>query len=155
MALMTSRKCADCEVEYDVLTIRGQVMTIDRDDDEDTCPQCSSANFTVLLRPGTGIELGGVSSQGKIYPYFDRALNCMVNDKHHRKQICKERGLVPADCQIDMEGLASKAESRDDEIRKRYKATQQRYEDDPDFADYRRLRDKGYYKDQAKKQAGG
>ena len=146
MAIIQSRECS-CGNQYDVLTVRGQTMSIDREDDEDTCPKCDSGDFTLLVRVGSGIELGGVSSAGKIYPYYDRGLGCMVNDKHHRKQICKQRGLVPVDGDIDVEKMYNKAEARDDGIRKRYKAIQDEYENHPKYADYRRLRDKGYYED--------
>ena len=145
MALMQSRRCGDCSLQYDVLTVHGITMSIDRDDDEDTCPKCDSLDFALLVGLGTGIELGGVGSVGKIYPY------CTVNDKHHRKQICKARGLAPIDGDIDVEKMYNKAEARDDGIRKRYKAIQEEYEDHPKYADYRRLRDKGYYEDEAKK----
>lgn len=145
MALMRSRKCRDCGTAYSVLEHRGEILTVESDDDRDTCPKCASNEYEEIVTAGTGIELGGEASYGKIYPYFDRGLGCRVSSAKHRRQLMKERGLQPLGG-ADLQDMAQKNTSAREERKRRLAARMDEYENHPDFAEYRKLRARGAFK---------
>lgn len=150
MATIAYRKCS-CGEDYEVLTHNGETVNMSDAVSDAICPVCKGEEFSLRVVSGTGIELGDVSSVGKLYPYFDRGLGMQVNSSAHRKKICKERNLIPVDGTMDNRDL-TKAHAQEDEIERRYSALKDKYNNDPQFADYRRLRDKGFYEDEAKRQ---
>ena len=82
-----------------------------------------------------------------LYPYFDRGLGCIVESKSHRKQICKERGLVPIEGTTDLGDpfdVAKDAREADEEIAAADEYMD-RIENDPNLAAYREARDRGQF----------
>jgi hypothetical protein len=147
------RRCV-CGTEYSVLAHGGAVVCVESEDDRPGCYHCGSEDHERLVRAGTGVDLGGYAGVGRIYPYFDRALKCHIESAADRKRICAERGLVPVDGDID-DSDARKRFAEEDVIRDRWTDLQEKYEKDPEFAEFRRLRAKGYYSDMARREREG
>ena len=149
MATIETRLCK-CDFIYEILTHGGESINMDDNTTEIVCPKCGKDDFKLQVGVGTGIALGDEGGYGKHYPYFDRALGVRVSSAAHRKKICKARGLTPVDGDFNPENKKETAfvEKAD----KRWKDLQDRYDNSPEFADFRRLRDKGFYKDEARRQ---
>lgn len=111
------------------------------------CPTCRSTDAEARFDAPLGIELGGGASTGRFYPYFDRGLMCQIDSAKHRQQVCKARGLVPVDGDIDLDDDHRKQSVEEAETKRKYAELQDMYDHRPDFADHRRLRDLGYYED--------
>lgn len=136
MPLLRSRRCV-CGTEYDVLEIRGVPGSIDRDDDRDICPKCDSSEYVSIVKVGRGIDLP------TNYPYFDQGLGCEVRSSAHRRQLCRERGLVPLDGANPEFDRRSAADREDDELEAGYNDYVRRLDEAPEFREYREMRDKG------------
>ena len=157
MPLARSRQCLDCDTKYDVIDFpkRGEILSYwpHRPDDLPICPACDGANFRSLIGIPLGVDLGDVAGVGKLYPYFDRALNCYIRNKNHRKQVCKEKGMVPVDgdLTLTLDAQLRSDEDGKDKIRRKYHAINDMYDNHPDFREHRELQDKGWYEDQKQK----
>lgn len=136
MALIRSRRCA-CGTEYDVLEQRGIVVGIDRADDQPVCPKCEGTTFVSIVKAGRGIDLP------TNYPYFDQGLGCEVRSSAHRKQLCKERGLIPLDGADPGMERRTDADREDDDLEAGYNDYVRRLDEAPEFREYREMRDKG------------
>ena len=148
MTKLKTRGCCECGLEYDILIHTGEEVTLEGDGAD--CPACGSAEFVGLTKVPLGIELGDEGSQGRTYPYYDRNLQMRISNKNHRKEVCKRRGIVPAECSIDTSSQANADRTEKDRRKKRYADLRERYDKDSAFADYRRGRDKGAYKSKLK-----
>lgn len=73
------------------------------------CPKCGSTD--VYERVG----MPGADWSNRNYPYYDRGLGCIVRSPGHRKQICKERNLIPVDGDWDEDREIAKLEAKDEE----------------------------------------
>lgn len=75
------------------------------------CPTCGAA----CVQTFTSAHVDGTI---KMYPYYDKGLDCEVTSAQHRRDICKERGLVAVEGDYDAERMYADAtrESRNDEI---------------------------------------
>lgn len=153
MPLLRQRRCKACETEYEVLESKGQVIGMGDDDCPD-CPQCGGSEYEGLIGAPLGIDLGDEASVGRHYPRWDSGLGCMVNSAKHRRQLCKERGLVPVDGDFDVEADVRKSEYYRDGVRKRNAALRDEMEHSPEFREMRELRDRGYFQEQARIQRG-
>jgi len=101
------------------------------------CPKCGSTD--VYERVG----MPGADWSNRNYPYFDRGLGCIVRSPGHRKQICKERNLIPVDGDWDEDREIAKLEAKDEELRKVYEDYTERLETHPAYRGYRIARDQG------------
>lgn len=147
-----NRKCPDGH-RYEVLVMQGEVCGLDAD--HPNCPTCGSTEFERLVGGAIGIDLGGEAGVGKLYPYFDRGLMTYVKSAKHRREICKARGLVPVDGDIDLDADRRKQDAAESEVRRKYHEIKDHEDNDPAFADFRRLRDMGYFKDRAERERRG
>ena len=139
------RRCAECGREYELLRIGRSISALDRDDIEDlSCPTCSSLSCGNVIGAVTGTGLGGEAGHGRFFPRWDNGLGCRVSSNAHRKRIMKERGLIAYDGgDIDYERIGRQQRERRQKVRDDYQQVQDDYDNRPEFADYRRLRDKG------------
>ena len=102
------------------------------------CDECESSDVSVHF-PRAAID-----RFSERFPYFDRGLGVMLQSKGHRREICRQRGLTPVDGDIDIsEGYkrAQAEEARDEAV---LSDMRERLRDHPGYADYRRLRDRGW-----------
>lgn len=115
------RRCSVCSREYALLFAKGEYSALDRDDiDNLSCPACDSKEYQGVIKSGTGIKLGGAAGVGRVYPYFDRALGVEVQSDTHRRQLCRERGLIPTDGDLDLAAIAREDERQAEEDEKVY-----------------------------------
>lgn len=165
MAASSLRQCRSCERRYEVLDCHGLLkdgglVGLDRDDGDTTCPGCGADDYDLLVGVGTGILLGGEGGQGRFYPRFDRGLGCTVNSEAHRRQLCKERNLVPVDGDFDLVSNFSELENERAAARARLQAEEDflEHSSDKGAVEFRRLRSRGWLDDQLAEQrrlAGG
>lgn len=157
MTKMREHRCKACEFHMDVLEHNGERLALAPAGFEDEpfdgqCIRCGSSDVVEAVTVPLGVELGDVAGQGKHYPRFDRGLQCWVKNKAHRAQICKERRVVPVDGDVDLEKQALQDRYRMERDLKEWNELKEKYDTDPDFADYRRARDRGVFRDQIKRQ---
>ena len=135
MALMLHRRCLDCTTVYSVLEHNGETVGLDAEDDSPFCPKCSSTSFEGAVVAPAPIN--------RRFPYFDRGLGVWLNSDADRRRICAERGLVPVDGDFD-EQEAFNESDENKHHREVWNDYTDRLEHSPEFADARRLRDKGH-----------
>ncbi|MCP4437063.1 MAG: hypothetical protein GY913_21520 [Proteobacteria bacterium] len=137
MALKPFR-CQACEHE--------EIIDIDFDAGETTDPRpCTQCGGEALVQfpkvPRDELLRREVEDGG----YYDNGLGQWITDKKHRAAVCKAKGLIPVDGDIDTRAFARAERQRhlDDE------AIISNYEDElenhPKFRKYREMRDKGAY----------
>lgn len=79
------------------------------------------------------------------YPRYDKGLGLVLTSAEHRRRVCKERGLIPVDGDYDEDRIMSKIENEraeEDAVANDYYA---KLADAPEYADFRRLQDAGFY----------
>jgi hypothetical protein len=116
------RRCV-CGREYEILDHGGSMTALSREDIENlSCPDCDGAEFVALVSVGTGIELGDVAGVGRVcpYPYFDRGLHRTITSAAHRRQVCRELGVVPVEGNVG--GLVDRELSRQESLAERAEA---------------------------------
>ena len=89
------------------------------------------------------------------YPRYDRGLGMMLTSEKHRQEVCKEpwrfglpyNEITPVEGDFDEMRLHREQWAAHDELVAKDRAHKRDLEEHPDFRDYRRLRDKGYFED--------
>lgn len=132
MALLRHRRCLDCLKPYAVLQHGGVSVGMDRDDDEPTCPQCGSKEFTSVVQAAMPIDRG--------YPRFDRGLGIELQSAAHRRQVCAERGLIPVDGDFDHERMLADQDAEEDGWLNKYEIYKDKLDNSPEFHNYHRMR---------------
>tara|TARA_R100000152_G_C6771089_1_gene197501 strand:+ start:647 stop:1258 length:612 start_codon:yes stop_codon:yes gene_type:complete len=123
--------CEDCGDE--------DLQTVDFKNGEDLSPrQCIKCDGVTHVQIEARID-----RFSERFPYFDKGLGCWLKSKAHRRQICKERGLVPIGGDYDFDKQASKQAATDERNQKGWEALNDKYENSPAFKKYRIARDKG------------
>ena len=106
---------------------------------EDLSPrECSKCDGVMRVKLSANID-----RFSEKFPYFDRGLGCWLKSKSHRRQVCRQRGLVAIYGDADFEKQASKQATIDDNNEKAWKKLEDKYENAPAFRNYREARDKG------------
>tara|TARA_A100001515_G_scaffold72885_1_gene57956 strand:- start:1292 stop:1915 length:624 start_codon:yes stop_codon:yes gene_type:complete len=77
------------------------------------------------------------------YPYYDRALGVMLKSESHRREVCRQQGVVPVDGDWDMAGEISKQDAKIDEEKDVYRDYYDRINNDPAYKDVRKKIDQG------------
>mgnify|MGYP003118042429 FL=1 len=123
--------CEDCGDE--------DLQTVDFKNGEDLSPrECAKCTGKTHVQIEARID-----RFSERFPYFDKGLGCWLKSKAHRRQICKERGLVPVGGDYDFDKQASKQAATDEKNQKSWEALNDKYENAPAFKKYRIARDKG------------
>ena len=126
--------CTSGDSEYDTSVAR--------------CDYCDSSNVEVL------ISVPSIDRFGERFPYYDRGLGMWLHSKAHRREMCKKLGVEPVDGDIDMMAEAGKVEKKREADKKVYDDLTEKMENHPGYAEYRRLKDRGWkpnYKHRSKK----
>ena len=84
------------------------------------------------------------------FPYYDPGLGVTITSKAHWKQVCKAKNVVPVEGGMHFTAQAEmrRIEDEDARVESEYREMMAEYEESPDFADYRQLRDKGAFDQQ-------
>ena len=128
-------KCNSCEHVFEEIVDHGLGQSVD---DDFECPKCNACDCA--WRPSAQID-----RWSEQFPYYDRGLGVMLQNKAHRKQICKERGLTPVDGDFDEEKLFSDQTKKRDREEKEYNDYVDRLDNAPEFKEYRRALDQGRF----------
>jgi len=145
LASIEDRQCKHCNTKYGILTHRGESLGIERDDDGLTCPKCDKDDYKILIGVPLGVELGDEGSVGKFYPRWDRGLGCRVSSKQHRQKIMDERGLVALEGGAEVSSAQKEIWRQEDKDHRDYEKLIDKYDNAPEFSEYRRLKDRGAY----------
>lgn len=103
-----------------------------------SCDDCESSDVEVL------ISVPSIDRFSERFPYFDRGLGMWLTSKAHRKEMCRKLGVEPVDGDIDMTEEARKAERKKEADKKVYDDLQNKIDNHPGYAEYRRLKDRGW-----------
>lgn len=135
------RKCLDCGSAFDLWTKGDDRTIVQRLDDELACPKCGAGESRWQWHSW------GYADQFEVintFPRYDRGLGVMLESEEHRRQVCKQMGVVPLEhVPSDFPSAYKEARRKQEEAADRGEAYLRRLEEDPDFADYRRARDEG------------
>ena len=127
------RQCGHEDVSYGF--IKGDDFLLDT---FDPCERCESADLNFLL------SVPNIDRFGERFPYFDRGLGRVVTSKNHRLEVCKELGVVPVDGDIDYSTEYGKLERKHQEEDKIVADLQDKVENHPGYAEYRKKKDQGW-----------
>ena len=128
-------RCLDCQNEgetYGYIVGDNFIM-----DTFDPCEECGGLNLTFLL------SVPSIEDTER-YPYFDRGLGMMLESKAHRRKVCKDRGVVPVDGDIDFSSDYGKLERKQAEEDKIVADLQDKVDNHPGYAEYRKKKDQGW-----------
>lgn len=98
MPTMVTRACLACELVFEAVRYAdGDEIPADNPDGDlsTDCPRCCGTVFERRFGVPLPTDLNG----GR-YPYFDRGLGRQIESKEHRRQVCAELGVVPAEGRI-------------------------------------------------------
>jgi len=104
----------------------------------DPCEKCGSTDISFLL------SVPNIDRFDERFPYFDRGLGMMLHSKKHRRQVCKERNLVPVDGDIDFSSEVNKIEQKHKEEDKIVSDLNDRVANHPGYAEYRKQKAQGW-----------
>lgn len=131
---MEQRVCADCgiTVTWARLKCRGCFHNFGppTDPDPTTCPKCGSQDIADLGKQWDDLTFfcegcgpGRIGYRASVrYPYFDRGLNREILSPGHRREVCRELGVIPTDGETRglWDEIADKAEAEDERIDRKY-----------------------------------
>tara|TARA_R110000765_G_scaffold326212_3_gene417579 strand:- start:425 stop:904 length:480 start_codon:yes stop_codon:yes gene_type:complete len=104
----------------------------------DPCESCESADIDLL------VSAPNIDRFSERFPYFDRGLGVMLTSKNHRQEVCTQKGVVPIDGDIDFSDDYGKLERKNAEEDKIVADQQDRVDNHPGYAEYRKLKDQGW-----------
>ncbi|MCP4307310.1 MAG: hypothetical protein GY788_21060 [bacterium] len=137
------------------MTWKGEFSALDREDFENlSCPACDGLEFSLVPSASIAIDTGGEHGVGRIYPYYDNGLCCEVRSKKHRAALCRQRGIVPVDGDVDLESDVSRQIRENKETMAAYEEDMALLHDDPAGRELRRLNDRGWVGDQCEERTG-
>tara|TARA_A100001391_G_C5024646_1_gene266777 strand:+ start:431 stop:1078 length:648 start_codon:yes stop_codon:yes gene_type:complete len=102
------------------------------------CEHCGSKNLEI--KPACH----NIDRFSERFPYFDRGLGMWLKSKAHRREMCRKLGVKPVDGDIDHTETLRKAQAEAEEDKKILKTLKDRVDNHPGYADYRRLKDRGW-----------
>ena len=67
-----------------------------------------------------------------------------LKSKAHRREVCRQKGVVPIDGDIDASRTLEKARQQEREDNKILDKLKDRMENHPGYAEYRKMKDRGF-----------
>ena len=102
------------------------------------CEHCGSKNLEI--KPACH----NIDRFSERFPYFDRGLGMWLKSKAHRREVCRQKGVVPIDGDIDASRTLEKARQQEREDNKILDKLKDRMENHPGYAEYRKMKDRGF-----------
>lgn len=124
---MEAFHCDTCAKQFD--EIIDHTLNENADDGK-PCPQCGLNARHVFVGSHVDETL-------KMYPYYNRGLDCVVESAQHVRDICKERGLIPVEGDYDAEKMYNDAARPGREAEAWYKNDMKTRWDDNDMRCFR------------------
>jgi len=128
-------KCRDCDCVFEKIIDHGKGESV-----EDTIPCTKCDSTETSWKPSVRIDR--FSEQ---FPYFDNGLGIWLENKKHRRQVCKDRGIVPVGNSFDDDKVFSQFDTKRDKEEKEYNDYVDRLDNAPEFLDYRKAVDQGKF----------
>lgn len=126
-------KCRDCQFSFDELI---NLSDGEHWEDAQECPDCKSMK-------SVWIPSARIDRFSERFPYYDRGLGLVLQNKQHRLDVCKERGLTPVDGDWDVDKEFGKMDKRKEREESEYDDYCDRLDNHHSFKQYRMARDKG------------
>ena len=126
-------KCRDCQFSFDELI---NISDGEHWEDAQECPDCKSMK-------SVWIPSARIDRFSERFPYYDRGLGLVLQNKQHRLDVCKERGLTPVDGDWDVDKEFGKMDKRKEREESEYDDYCDRLDNHHSFKQYRMARDKG------------
>ena len=103
------------------------------------CPECGQEARRIL-----GLSKWSVDRFGERFPYFDRGLGMELRSKNHRRQIIKERGLIPVEGTVQSADIGREARESAAEDRRTVENLHHDMKHSPAFKLYREQKSRGW-----------
>ena len=116
--------CTNDEQEFDTSVAR--------------CSECGSENLKIWS------PVHMIDRFSERFPYYDRGLGMVLTSKRHRREVCRARGLVPVDGDVDIQGEFEERKRQEAEDVAELDKMRHLMSDHPGYAEYRRLKDRGW-----------
>ena len=128
--------CKDCEAESFVDCTNLETNEYDRS--VVSCDFCGSKNLEIKA------ACHNIDRFSERFPYYDRGLGMWLKSKRHRREMCQKLGVSPVDGTID--NMESVQKKRQEELNNKavVDKMRDRVENHPGYAEYRRMKDKGW-----------
>ena len=104
----------------------------------DPCETCESADIDLL------VSAPNIDRFSERFPYYDRGLGMMLTSKNHRREVCKQKGVVPVEGNIDFSSEVNKVEQKHKEEDKIVDDLNDRVANHPGYAEYRKQKSQGW-----------
>mgnify|MGYP003146632120 CR=1 FL=1 len=102
------------------------------------CEECDGKNIEI------DVPIPSIDRFGERFPYYDRGLGMWLQSKSHRKEMCKKLGVEPIEGDLDFSPEVGQIEKKQQEDKQVVADLNDRMKNHPGFAEYRRMKDKGY-----------
>lgn len=102
------------------------------------CEECGGKNIEI------DVPIPSIDRFGERFPYYDRGLGMWLQSKKHRREMCKKLGVEPIEGNLDFSPEVSQIEKKQQEDKKVVEDLNDRLKNHPGFAEYRRMKDRGY-----------
>ena len=110
-------------------------------DDPIVCPECGKQAVRVY---GLQRSAWAVDRFGERFPYYDRGLGMTLHSKNHRRQVIKEKGLIPVDGTVSNSDIGRAAREQAAEDRRIVQKLHHDMKHHPAFKQYRQQKSRGW-----------
>ena len=108
-------------------------------DEPTVCSECGKMAKRIIGRSAWAVD-----RFGERFPYYDRGLGMELRSKAHRRQIIKERGLIPVDGTIDSADIGRAAREKAAEDRRIVQKLHHDMKHHPAYKLYREQKSRGW-----------
>lgn len=108
-------------------------------DEPTVCSECGKTAKRIIGRSAWAVD-----RFGERFPYYDRGLGMTLHSKNHRRQIIKERGLIPVDGTIDSRDIGRAAREQAAEDKRIVQKLHHDMKHHPAFKLYRQHKSRGW-----------
>ena len=128
-------KCRDCN--HTGMSMGEQIDGKIDQSTFDPCSNCGSTNLHWII-PVPNIDRVDELE----FPYYDRGLGQMLHSKKHRLEVCKQKGVVPIDGDIDFSPTLSKIREKNAKEDAIVAELEDEMENAPHYAGFRKERER-------------
>ena len=128
--------CLDCDKESFIDCTNEETNEYSREHVK--CEHCGSKNLEI--KPACH----NIDRFSERFPYYDRGLGMWLKSKAHRREMCKKKGVVPLDGDMDHSKSLEASRTAEREDKRILNKFKDRIENHQGYAEYRRLKARGW-----------
>ena len=128
--------CLDCNEESFIDCTNEETNEYSREHVK--CEHCGSKNLEI--KPACH----NIDRFSERFPYYDRGLGMWLKSKAHRREMCKKKGVVPLDGDMDHSKSLEASRTAEREDKRILNKFKDRIENHQGYAEYRRLKARGW-----------